>query len=85
MVFFALGNSAFKHNYQQELYIMTRIRTLSAALLIAASLVALPGCMKQEGPAEKAGKSLDNAADAVGEKVEDAGEAMQDAAKGATN
>jgi len=61
---------------------MTSIKILSTALLMTAALVALPGCMKEEGPAEKAGKSLDNAAESVGEKVEDAGEAMQDAAQG---
>ena len=55
---------------------MTSIKNLSTALLMTAALVALPGCMKEEGPAEKAGKSLDNAAESVGEKVEDAGEAM---------
>jgi hypothetical protein len=63
---------------------MTSIKTLSAALIMTAALVALPGCMKKEGPAEQAGKSLDNAAESVGEKVEDAGEAMQDAAQGDT-
>jgi hypothetical protein len=63
---------------------MTSIKNLSTALLMTAALVALPGCMKEEGPAEKAGKSLDNAAESVGEKVEDAGEAMQDAAQGDT-
>lgn len=61
---------------------MASIKKLSAALLITTALVALPGCMKEEGPAEKAGKSLDNAAESVGEQVEDAGEAMQDAAQG---
>ena len=63
---------------------MTSIKTLSAALLMTTALVALPGCMKEEGPAEKAGKSLDNAAESVGDKVEDAGEAMQDAAQSDT-
>ena len=63
---------------------MTSIKTLSAALLMTTALVALPGCMKEEGPAEQAGKSLDNAAESVGEKIEVAGEAMQDAAQGET-
>ncbi len=63
---------------------MTSIKTLSAALLMTTALVALPGCVKEEGPAEQAGKSLDNAAESVGEKIEDAGEAMQDAAQGET-
>lgn len=60
---------------------MTRITTLGAALLMSISLVVLSGCMK-EGPAEKVGKSLDNAADSVGDHVEDAGEVIHDAANG---
>jgi hypothetical protein len=64
---------------------MTQFKTLGAALLMSTLLVALPGCMKQEGPAEKAGKSLDKATESMGEKVEDAGEAIQDSANGVTN
>jgi hypothetical protein len=61
---------------------MKPVKTLSAALIMSALLVALSGCQKQEGPAEQAGKSIDNAAESVGEHVENAGEAIQDAAKG---
>ena len=61
---------------------MKPVKTLSAALVISALLVALSGCEKQEGPMEKAGKSVDNATQSVGEHVENAGEAIQDAAKG---
>jgi predicted small secreted protein len=61
---------------------MKPVKTLSAALVISALLVALSGCEKQEGPMEKAGKSVDNATESVGEHVENAGEAIQDAAKG---
>ena len=61
---------------------MKPVKTLSAVLVISALLVALSGCEKQEGPMEKAGKSLDNATESVGEHVENAGEAIQDAAKG---
>jgi hypothetical protein len=60
---------------------MKPVKTLSAALIMSALLVALSGCQKQEGPAEQAGKSIDNAAESVGEHVENAGEAIQDAAK----
>jgi hypothetical protein len=63
---------------------MTRIRHVSAALLITTALIALPGCMKKEGPAEQAGKTLDDAAESVGEHIENAGEAIQDAAEGDT-
>jgi len=61
---------------------MKPVKTLSAALVISALLLALSGCEKQEGPMEKAGKSIDNATESVGEHVEDAGEAIQDSAQG---
>jgi hypothetical protein len=61
---------------------MKLVNTVSAALIMSALLVALPGCEKQQGPAEQAGQSVDNAAAKVGEKVENAGEAIQDTAKG---
>ena len=61
---------------------MKPVKTLSAALIMSALLVALSGCEKQEGPMEKAGKSVDNATESVGEHVENAGEAIQDAATG---
>jgi hypothetical protein len=61
---------------------MKPVKTLNIALVICALLVALSGCEKQEGPMEKAGKSIDNATESVGEHVENAGEAIQDAAKG---
>ena len=59
---------------------MKSVKTLSAALVISALLVAFSGCEKQEGPMEKAGKSVDSATESLGEHVEDAGEAIQDAA-----
>jgi hypothetical protein len=57
-------------------------KTLSTALIMTALLVALSGCQKQEGPAEKAGRQVDKAVESVGQQVEKAGEAIQDAAKG---
>jgi len=56
--------------------------TMTSAIAIAAMLVALSGCEKKEGPLEKAGKEVDNAAATVGQKIENAGDKMQDAAKG---
>lgn len=53
-----------------------------AALAIGALLIALPGCQKQEGPAEKAGKEVDKAMEQTGAKVEHLGERIQDAAQG---
>ena len=56
--------------------------TMTSAIAIATMLVALSGCEKKEGPLEKAGKEVDNAAATVGQKIENAGDKMQDAAKG---
>jgi len=56
--------------------------SIGAALAISVMLVALSGCQKQEGPAEQAGKSIDKATEQAGEKVEQVGESIQDAAKG---
>lgn len=57
----------------------------TAAIVLATGILmaGLSGCKKEEGPAERAGKSLDNAVQKAGEKVEQAGEKIQDAAKDA--
>lgn len=56
--------------------------SVSAALIMSALLVALSGCQKQEGPAERAGKSVDQTVEKAGQQIEKAGEKIQDAAKG---
>ena len=56
-------------------------KTVSAALVMSALLVALSGCQKKEGPAEHAGKEVDKAAEKAGQKIEKAGEDIQDTAK----
>lgn len=56
--------------------------TITSAIAIAALLTVLSGCEKKEGPLEKAGKEVDNAAATVGQKIENAGEKVQDAAQG---
>jgi hypothetical protein len=57
-------------------------KTLGFAVLISALFVGVYGCEKKEGPVEKAGKEVDKAAATVGQKIEKAGENIQDAAKG---
>lgn len=57
-------------------------KTASAVVVMSALLVALSGCQKQEGPAERAGKEADKAVEKVGQQIEKAGENIQDAAKG---
>jgi predicted small lipoprotein YifL len=55
---------------------------MASAIAVVALLAALSGCEKKEGPLEKAGKEVDNAAATVGQKIENAGDKMQDAAQG---
>ncbi len=57
-------------------------RTVATALVMGALLGALSGCQKKEGPAEQAGKVVDQTVEKVGQQVEKAGESIQDAAKG---
>lgn len=68
-------------------------KTLGAAVILGALLLTLSACQKKEGPAEQAGKQIDQTAEKVGEQidqttekvgeqVEKTGEQIQDAAKG---
>lgn len=50
-----------------------------AALTVAMSL-AVAGC-EEEGPAERAGETVDEAIEDAGEAMEDAGDKVEDAAK----
>lgn len=54
---------------------ITLAKTLVVTLVAGVLFVTLPGCQKQEGPAERAGKQVD-------QSVEKVGESIQDAAKG---
>lgn len=51
--------------------------TLSALILLSY------GCQKTEGPAERAGKQVDQAVDKAGQEIQRAGEKIQDATKDA--
>ena len=53
------------------------IVTACAAIILLAGLSA---CQKPEGPAERAGKSLDETTQKAGQQIEKAGEKIQDAA-----
>jgi hypothetical protein len=66
----------------QEKKMIRSATRITTALVVGALLAVLSGCEKKEGPLEKAGKEVDNAAATVGQKIENAGEKMQDAAKG---
>ena len=58
------------------------VTTFGVALVAGTLLAALPACQQQQGPAERAGKEVDQAADKVGQQLEKAGDKVQDAAKG---
>jgi len=51
------------------------------AIIIVALVAAMSACQKPEGPAERAGKSIDNATEQAGSKIEEVGKDIQDAAK----
>jgi hypothetical protein len=66
---------------QHEVHIMKPVKIISTALAIGALFLALPGCEKQEGPGEQAGKAVDNAVERAGEQMEKAGDSIHDATK----
>ncbi len=57
-------------------------KIVSTALILGVLGAGLSGCQKKEGPAEQAGKVVDQTVEKVGQQVEKAGESIQDAAKG---
>lgn len=58
-------------------------RVIAAAFAAGILLSGLSACQKPEGPAERAGKSIDNATQQAGQEIEKAGQKIQDAADGA--
>ncbi|MDX2425397.1 MAG: hypothetical protein QNK15_04005 [Cycloclasticus sp.] len=61
---------------------MKLAKIVSTAIIMAAFLVVLSACDTNEGPVEKAGKKIDQATQSLGDQMEEAGENIQDAAKG---
>lgn len=57
------------------------IKTAGFALVMGVLLATVPGCQKQEGPAERAGKEVDKTVEKLGQQIEKAGESIQDATK----
>ena len=60
---------------------MKLVQIASAAMVLSALLIALPGC-EQQGPAERAGENIDNAVEETGDQIEKAGDAIKDSAQG---
>ncbi|WP_293048589.1 hypothetical protein [Pandoraea sp.] len=48
-------------------------------------VLALSACQKPEGPAQRAGKAIDNAAANAGQQIENAGDNIKNAAKRGSN
>lgn len=55
-------------------------KPVHAAIAATLLLLALSACQKPEGPAERAGKSIDEATKKMGQEIEKAGQQIQDAA-----
>ncbi|WP_231480488.1 hypothetical protein [Thiomonas sp. FB-Cd] len=55
---------------------------LGLAFAVSVLSATLYGCQKPEGPAEKAGKEIDQGAAKAGQQIEKAGHSVQNAAKG---
>ena len=64
---------------QLEAVIVKLAVIVSTALVMGVLFVALPGCEQQKGPAENAGETIDHAVEGAGQKVEQAGDSLQDA------
>ena len=62
---------------------MSMGRNVFVVLAAGILVVALSGCQKEEGPAERAGKAMDKAVESAGQQIEKAGEKIQDAARDA--
>lgn len=60
---------------------MSSMRKLALALVLGLGTVGLAACEDNEGPAERAGESIDNAAERAGEAIEGAGERVQEEAE----
>ncbi len=56
--------------------------SIPAALIAAVLLLGLSACQEQEGPAERAGKRIDQAVQRAGQEIEKAGQRLRGAASG---
>lgn len=61
---------------------ITLAKTIAVTMVAGVMFVTLPGCQKEEGPVERAGKQVDQTVEKVGQQIEKAGESIQDATKG---
>jgi len=76
-----MGSLAFGRTKQLEMNMNKLIKTAGIALVMGVLFASLPGCQK-EGPAERAGKEVDQTVEKVGQQIERAGDSIQDATEG---
>lgn len=63
---------------------MSKYKNSALAVMVTGMLaLALVGCEKKEGPAERAGKQVDQTMSKAGEQIEKAGEKIENTAKDA--
>lgn len=63
---------------------MNQYKNSAIAVVVTGMLaLALVGCEKKEGPAERAGKEVDKTMSKAGEQIEKAGEKIENTAKDA--
>jgi hypothetical protein len=77
----AFPSSAFHPDEPTETNMIKFAMTFAQSLVAGAFIATLFGCQKEEGPAERAGKTIDKAVESAGQQLEKAGEKIQDAAK----
>ncbi len=56
-------------------------KSVMAAIAVIALIVGLSCCQKNDGPAERAGKKIDQTVEKAGQQVEKAGDKIGDATK----
>jgi hypothetical protein len=56
---------------------------VGAGVTISVLVLGLAACEKKEGPAERAGKAVDQTVEKAGQQLEKAGQKIEDAAKDA--
>ncbi|GHB19282.1 hypothetical protein [Salinicola rhizosphaerae] len=61
------------------------LKKLGIAMMLGMMAFGIAACDNDDGPAEKAGESVDNAVDDAGQAMEDAGDDIQDKAEDAQN
>ena len=81
-LFFRKSHNDLRLPHQKEELKMELKKFISTVIVMSVVTVSLAACEKEPGPAEKAGKAVDNATEKAGQRIEKAGEDIKDTAKG---